>query len=301
MDYETDIVQRYVALGNEFGSLMFDLIHDARDTHPELHGFSSRHFSFCIERINSILLLLQHNSLWDAEILARPLIECTVRLCYVCYAPAGLQTELIQEYDRSLYEINRLEQSERAKKTAVSDYPSDGLDDTRNPSILSEDAENHLRSLWPKSKRQALKQKWSFSEMVRQLGLWTKPHFRGELFSPFIFSYGISSHLIHADESGMGVVQNRNEKEPDEIKMVERAHLLKLLNLILTSSMLMTTGLAISVGIRVQETLDLINRLTSLQSHQDPLVDALMEKWKLKREALKKLDSEYLGVLQKTP
>jgi|GEM_PF-1123756 len=300
MNFEIDIMQRYVALGDEFGSLMVDLIYETRDSHPELSAFSLKHFSYCIERINSILLLLQHNSLWDAEIVARPLIECSVRLCYVCYAPTGSQIDLIQEYDRSLYEINRLEQSERAKKSAASEYSYDGSDVDPNPSILSEDAENHLRSLWPKSTRKALKQKWSFSEMVRQIDIWTKPYFKRELFSGFIYSYGIGSHLIHADESGMGLVQNRNQKEPDEIKMVERAHLLKLLNLVLTSSMLTTTGMAISVGNRVLETLDLINRLTSLESYQDPLVDALMEKWRLKREELNRLDAEHLGVPQRT-
>ena len=160
----------------------------------------------------------------------RALIECTVRMCYVCYAPRDAIPNLIKEYARSLYEVSRLEQSERAKKSQTLAHATKrGGALYNNPIILSSDAEECLRSRWPKSKRQVLKQKWSFSEMIKQLDKWVKPHFRTDIVSSFIHSYGISNHLIHAGESGMGVVANRKAKPQDEQSMMGTAHLHKLL------------------------------------------------------------------------
>lgn len=288
---------RYVALGNEFGSLMTDLIYESHPTLPELSRFASSHFDYCIDRSNAIYLLLHQRAYWDAEIVMRPLIECTVRMCYVCYAPSDAIPNLIEEYARSLYEVNRIEQSERAKKSRTQTHATErGGVPYDSPIILSSDAEEYLRSRWPKSKRQALKQKWSFSEMIKQLDQWTKPHFRTDIFSSFIHSYGISSHLIHADESGMGVVANRKAKPDDEQSMMETAHLHKLLDLTLSSSMLTTIGLAVATNNRVEEAAELVNNYEGLQAYEDPAVVALMKKWALKRQELNRLDRAHLGV-----
>lgn len=276
---------------------MTDLIYESHPTVPELSRFASSHFDYCIDRSNAIYLLLHQRAYWDAEIVMRPLIECTVRMCYVCYAPSDAIPNLIEEYARSLYEVNRLEQSERAKKSQTQAHAAKrGGVPYDNPIILSSDAEEYLRSRWPKAKRQALKQKWSFSEMIKQLDQWTKPRFRTDIFSSFIHSYGISSHLIHADESGMGVVANRKAKPEDEQNMMEIAHLHKLLDLTLSSSMLTTIGLAVATNNRVEEAAELVNNYESLQAYEDPAVVALMEKWALKREELNRLDRAHLGV-----
>jgi len=296
-----EIISRYVALGNEFGSLMTDLIYESHLTSPELSRFASSHFDYCIDRSNAIYLLLRQHAYWDAEIVMRPLIECTVRMCYVCYAPSDAIPNLIEEYARSLYEVNRLEQSERAKKSQTLAYATRrGGGRYDNPIILPSDAEEYLRSRWPKSKRQALKQKWSFSEMIKQLDQWVKPHFKIDIFSNFIHSYGISSHLIHADESGMGVVSNRKAKPENEQSMMETTHLNKLLDLALTSSMLTTIGMAVVTNNRVEEAVELVNKYVSLQSREDPAVVALMEKWALKGEELNSLDRVNLGLPEQT-
>lgn len=145
--------------------------------------------------------------------------------------------------------------------------------------ILTSDEEETLRSRWSKARRQALKQKWSFSEMVRQLDKWTKPLFKVDLFSASIHSYGISSHLIHADESGIGLTNDRKRREDEERRLMEETHAHNLMDLVLVSSMLMTAGLATALRIRVDETSKLIAEFNGIHSYKEPVVESLVEKW----------------------
>lgn len=284
-----DLISRYVALASEFGSLMTDILIEGRNINPELVSMSWKNFDYSVKRSNSIILLIQGGALWDAEILARPLIECTVRICFVCYSPEEERSALIKEYNEYLYEINRLEQSERAKKSSTIAHAADKGKILLEGLILTSEEEENLRSRWPKVRRQALKQKWSFSEMVRQLDKWTKPLFKADLFSAFVHSYGISSHLIHADESGIGVVNDRERREDQERHLMEEAHTHNLMDLVLVSSMLMTAGLATALNVRVEETAKLVAKFNGIHSYKEPVVESLVEKWK---HMYQKLDSQ---------
>lgn len=275
-----DIIERYMALANEFGSLMTDILIEGRDVDPDLVDMSWKHFDYSVKRSNSIVILIQNNAFWDAEILARPLIECTVRLCFVCYSPREERRTLVKEYNESLYEINKLEQSEKAKKSLTIAPARDRGRVLLEGLILSSEEEDRIRASWPKSRRQALKQKWSFSEMVRQLDKWTKPFFKADLFSAFIHSYGISSHLIHADESGIGVINDRERRADQERHMMDTAHMHNLLDLVLVSSMLMTAGLSIALNIRVEEAAKLASDFDDIHSYKEPVVEHLVEKWR---------------------
>ncbi|CAH6990004.1 conserved hypothetical protein [Vibrio chagasii] len=275
-----NLLSRYVALANEFGSLMTDLIIEGMEKDPNLVSMNSKHFNFAVHRSNAIYTLLESGCYWDAEIIARPLIECTVRVCFVCYSPQELRNELIKEYFEDLYEINKLEQSEKAKKSRTAMPAEDRGKILLDGLVLSEYEEEQIRAKWPKKERRAMKQKWSFSEMVRLLDKWTKPQFEKDLFSAFIHSYGISSHLIHADESGIGVIIDREQREESERALMEQSHLHNLLDLTLVSSMLMTAGLSTALNIRTKQTFELVQKFNSIHAYKDPVVDQLVDKWK---------------------
>lgn len=61
---------------------------------------------------------------------------------------------------------------------------------------LDLDKEADLRSRWLKSKRQALKQKWTFSEIVRVLEKAKEPTLNLSSYDSLLRSYGLSRHLI---------------------------------------------------------------------------------------------------------
>lgn len=284
-----ELLGRYVALANEFGSLMTDILIEHHESEPELVSMHWKHFDFAVQRSNAIYTLIESGCYWDAEIIARPLLECTVRMCFVCYSPQDIRKELIKEYFEDLYEINRLEQSEKAKKSRTIVPAEDRGKILLDGMVLPEDEEDVIRKKWTKKERRSLKQKWSFSEMIRVLDGWTKPHFDKNLFSAFVHSYGISSHLIHADESGIGVIIDRQQREEKEKELMNQAHIHNLLDLTLVSSMLMATGLSIALNSKVKEVHALVNEFNSIHAHKDPVVDKLVDKWK---GMYKKLHSE---------
>ena len=275
-----DLLDRYVALASEFGSLMTDLLIEHHENEPELVSMHWKHFDFAVHRSNAIYTLLESGCYWDAEIIARPLIECTVRMCFVCYSPSDTRKELIREYFEDLYQINRLEQSEKAKKSRTIAPAEDRGKILLDGMVLSDGEEEKIRKRWTKKERRALKQRWSFSEMIRVLDARAKPYFDQDLFSAFAHSYGISSHLIHADESGIGVILDREQREEREKQLMNQAHIHNLLDLTLVSAMLMAMGLSIALNSRVKEIHALVEKFNSIHAHKEPVVDELVDKWK---------------------
>ena len=111
-----DLITRYIALANEFGSLYIDLLIEGEDIESDIIRICNDLNGYSTDRSNSMLTLIRAGQYWDAEIIARPLIECTVRSCFICYSPKDVRASLAREYLLLLPEINRLNQSERAKK-----------------------------------------------------------------------------------------------------------------------------------------------------------------------------------------
>ncbi|MBT2342139.1 hypothetical protein J7E36_23735 [Pseudomonas fluorescens] len=122
-----------------------------------------------------------------------------------------------------LNEIEDLQRSERAKPFAAG---SDNQDTQMliGGVILDPDHEAELRAKWPKSKRNSLKQKWSFSEMARVLCDFHKNGLDLRGYKSFLHGYGMSSHLIHADQTAMDLIRDRSTREPQERALLERAH-----------------------------------------------------------------------------
>ncbi len=274
-----NLLERYAALSNEFGSLMTDLCIEHHENEPELISMHWKHSDFAVHRSNAMFTLIQSGCYWDAEIIARPLLECTVRMCFVCYAPVETRKELIREYFEDLYQINRLEQSEKAKKSRTIIAAQERSKILLDGMVLTEAEEEEIRKKWTKKERRALKQKWSFSEMIRDLDNRVKPLFDQDLFCAFTHSYGISSHLIHADESGIGVILDREQREDREKELMNQSHIHNLLDLTLVSSMLMAMGLSIALKSRMEEVHDLVNKFNEIHAYKEPVVDELVDKW----------------------
>lgn len=274
-----NLIARYVGLSNEFGSLFTDLLIEGRDIDLDLIRISHDHFDYMVKRSNTIITLIETGDLWDAEILTRPLMECTVKLCFICYASKDERPQLLKEYMNDLPEINQLNQSERAKKSRTIIPARDRGRMVMDGLVLADNEEERLRELWPKNKRRSLVQKWSFTEMVRVLNKRTEPMFKLDLFSAFIHSYGLSSHLIHADESGMGIVADRDSREAEEKEMMNIAHMQNLLDLTLVSSMLVTAGLSTALNIKVKETSELTQKFQHVTAYKEPVAEKLAEKW----------------------
>jgi hypothetical protein len=171
-------------------------------------------------------MLIQYGYLWDAEIMMRPIMEATLRVAFLSFASDEEQVIRCREFWDELPDIERLKQSQRAR-ISVQRMPEgpNSYDFIRNL-ILSPEEEETLRKEWPGKRRKALEQKWSFSEIMRSLEV-SQPGL--SIAQAATHNYGLSSHLIHADFTGVSIPIDRDNREPDERRKLIRAHSARLL------------------------------------------------------------------------
>jgi len=190
---------------------------------PAFAGSITSFLRFIYERQETLLLLTETGRYWDAQIIARPINEALAKLLFISSAKGKERETRIREYWHDLSEVNALRQSDMAKRLAT-DAKTEALRRPYLPMILSEEAEATLRAKWTKQKRKRLEQKWSYSEITSWLNERLKS--RGpEILSPFSHHYKMSSHLMHADETGLGVMEERASRSPAEVSIAETAHL----------------------------------------------------------------------------
>ena len=134
-------------------------------------NFALAQLYYYSERCQSMNVLLQERKLWDSDIVMRAALECATRFIFVSSAHEDERLDLIYEYSVALNEIADIQRSEKAKIFNDANKDEDSLT-LIGGVILSPEREAKIRSRWPKSKRNLIKQKWSFSEIVGQIA-WT--------------------------------------------------------------------------------------------------------------------------------
>ncbi|SCZ09790.1 MULTISPECIES: DUF5677 domain-containing protein [unclassified Pseudomonas] len=199
------------------------VIEKTREIDPKYSSHAGMVLHYYSERCQSINLLLQEWKLWDCDIIMRSALECATRFLFVSIAPPDERGLRIDEYSVFLNQIEDLQRSERAKPFATESNNQD-TQMLIGGVILSPDQEAELRAKWPKSKRNALKQKWSFTEMARVLCEFHDDGLDLRGYKSFLHGYGISSHFIHADQTAMDLIWDRATREPQERALLENAH-----------------------------------------------------------------------------
>lgn len=273
-------IDQYIALSNEFGSLFADLLLEGRKECPELVSVASDIFDYYVQRSNSLICLVENGAYWDAHILIRPILESAIKLCFICYSEEQQQSIRLEEYFHHLPNINKLQQSEHAKKVLNVSPKNDRHAIKMKAVVLSFYEEEILRRKYTKKYRKQIKQKWSFSEMIKSIDGSAKESNLNNTFLALSQSYGISSHLIHADETGIGLIKDRNRREIDEKKLMDKEHAYWLLSIIVMVSMMCTVGLSKSLKIREHEAMELWDKFKDVDSERESISSELLEKWK---------------------
>jgi hypothetical protein len=208
---------------------LWSQLEEQKSTHPDFINFTHAQLYFIADRSQSLIVLIQAVRLWDAEIIMRSIMEATIRVLYVCYSSESERTQRINEFWNDLAEINELKRSERAKTILQHFGQKQGNEVAIKPLILSADKEKELRDKWPKKRRQALEQKWSFSEILFFLEKSMDADKGGAFIRSTLHNYGFSSHLIHADESGLSLLWDRNHRPDEEREKLAIAHMCRML------------------------------------------------------------------------
>lgn len=184
---------------------------------------------FIISRLEAVIVLTISDRVWDAEIVLRSAIETLIKFIFISSAENGEREKRLNEYWYQLAEVNSIKQSEQAKKNLIHFGEIETIRLAFMPIVLPEEEENKLRDKWSKINRQKLEQKWSFTEIIRALS----KEYRGEqmeIFSTLLQGYKISSHISHGDETGIGIIDERNSRSDEQKKFAYFSHYLRILN-----------------------------------------------------------------------
>ncbi len=181
------------------------------------------YFSFIHERTQTLFFLVQNDCLWDADIILRPIAECTVKFVYLSSFDEENRLKKVREFWEYLAEINKLKQSNQAKKAIdLTDIDSESLRDL----ILTESEHEELSQKWTKKIRQSKEQPWSYNEMIKTIST----NSNSEEILCLARNFTQSSHLIHADETGLGVILDRKNRTPEKKEALIKLHEIRLLS-----------------------------------------------------------------------
>lgn len=203
-----------------------DLIHRTiceltLQTDDDFFNLLRAYYSFIHERTQTLFLLVQNDCLWDADIILRPIAECTVKFAYISSFSKTKRLEKVDEFWKDLAEINRLKQSNQAKLIVeLTNFDSNFLTDQ----ILSKEEEKILSEKWTKQLRQRKEQPWSYNEMIKTIA--TNYDFK-EIHG-LARNFTQSSHLIHADETALGVIHDRENRTTKQREALMNLHEVRL-------------------------------------------------------------------------
>lgn len=184
---------------------------------------------FIISRLETVSMLTTSDRLWDAEIILRSALETLLKFMYISTSKGDERVKRIDEYFNLLSEISSIKQSTQAKTNLEFFGDSEIHRLAYSPQILDDQVEKELRNNWPKSDRQRLEQSWSFSEIVRSISRVNKDK-PLEMLITLTHSYRMSSHLMHGDETGVLIIEERESRTNEEKDKANRGHYLRLLS-----------------------------------------------------------------------
>jgi len=210
---------KYLLTVDSITSELIGILSGKNDDFAEI----ARHFhTFIHEIIDSMQILINQNCLWDADILLRPMAEVSVKLAFISYFnDEDGNNEKVKEFWTGLSEINRLKESKLvAQIMADLNIKSETLNDL----IIPEEEEAKLKEKWAKSNRQKVEQPWSYNEIIKTI---SKESNRTEILC-LNRNFTMSSHLIHADKTALGVIQDRKNRNNEDKLLSHNSHIRKL-------------------------------------------------------------------------
>ncbi|NOV28606.1 DUF5677 domain-containing protein [Methylomonas sp. ZR1] len=198
---------------------------------------SSHLFIDCHLSSESSLLLIREAKEWDADIINRSVMEGTIKYVFLMDGKSSDIQIKAYEYWEQLPNYMAIKHHERA---------SNFLNEVPNPDdpewipfkklLLTEQEIDSLRNGTNRADRNKLEQKWSFSEITKSFSVSQSKGLR--LLVHLAHGYGMSSHLIHKDGDGVGMVWERYGRNQDEQFAVKLAHCARIVSDLCTFSKL---------------------------------------------------------------
>ena len=181
-------VGKYIVQADEYlKSFLFKISPLYRKEHGDNQDVTVPLFTTLHSTSESILILLLNQSIFDADVLLRTVMEGTIKYCYLMTGTDDEKKEKYIEYKIKLADIAKISDHKKAIEAV---------------DILREFSE--LKEQYPKKEQDKLKQKWSYQALLRSLA---KANREYEAQLGTLSTYSLTSHFCHYDWTG---VSSRN-------------------------------------------------------------------------------------------
>lgn len=182
----------------------------------------------CFQTSDSTVLLVSQQRLWDADILARSVLEGTYKFAFLCSTDEQEREQRLVEYLEKIPEAGRIKRHDRATRLLGLHPEMDEYEKRHLTDLCVDDSElTSLRDRNPRKSRKLLDDKWSFIPIAEQLAK-EMPGF--EVVVGTIFSFGMTSHLVHKDGDALFLEWDREKRDDDRRQALELAHGARLLS-----------------------------------------------------------------------
>lgn len=222
-DDKITIEQKYFELLNGSNILLFGIVKDHTEKIRPIFPI----VTFILQRLETVIELTSNYKVWDAEIVLRSAMETFVKLVYITIAPIDDRSKRLDEFWNSLAEINSIKMSEQAKKNLQIFGNSEVHKIAYMPLLLPDSLENRLCEKWPRKERQAIEKRWSFTEILNYIATEYKET-PWENITALSHGYRMSSHVMHGDETGIQIIEERDNRPEDARDKAYRGHILRL-------------------------------------------------------------------------
>lgn len=178
----------------------------------------------------SAMLLCAYGQLWDAEVVARSVLEGSLKFAYLLQSKTDFE-ERFRQYSQDLFQIGLLKDHQKAVDflDAIPDADAPDWQPIRDM-LMPDEQQADIRSQFSSSARRALEMQWSFAGLLRALTS-GEAGFVG--LKGLAHGYSIASHIQHADYAGTSIVLDRDLRSPERRDAIHLAHLAKMISSVL--------------------------------------------------------------------
>lgn len=206
------------------------MLKEGHESDSGLANFVGAQAHFIGARSQALYHLLQAQYLWDAEIILRSISEASFKALYVCSGSKEARERRLHEFWEAHGAIARLRQSARASE-AMRLY-SEGDPNRRifEPMIVGREERKEIDAAWPPSVRKEISRRWSFLAIAQELIKRLESPEERSLFGALLHNYGLSSHMVHADDQALSLIWDRHNRGERERQLLEASHLGRVLS-----------------------------------------------------------------------
>jgi hypothetical protein len=183
-------------------------------------------FWYMGSRSQAVSFMASWGYIWDAEIILRSFYETAAKVLFICSSEAADKPKLVEEFWNDLGPVNDRRTAQKAPHTAEV-FARNSL----SASVFSMLQDPKIFDLSPpgnREHRKRLEKKWSFSEIIEALHLRSGKGMPLVGIKSLLHIYGMASHIAHADEAAMRLMEDIATRESEERKVLDTAHVARI-------------------------------------------------------------------------